>query len=201
MKVGQLLILSLVALAVTAQPAQKQPQPIPMPPAIAAPVDQPYAGPLQLDVDLTDFTHRVAHVREQIPVPNNARELVLQYPQWIPGAHSPVGPISRVAGIMTSVDGTRVQWIRDQIQVYAFHVPLRAGARSVSVQFDYLSPIKAAEGRIEWSDAIVDLPWNAVAMYPAGFFSRDIPFDVTLKLPPDGSTRPLWKRRRTKARQ
>jgi len=159
------------------------PQPVPMPPPIVAPVDQPYAGPIQLDVDLTNVRNRVAHVRETIPLPPKAKELVLLYPEWIPGAHSPVGTISRIAGIMTSVDGKHVQWIRDQINVYAFHVPLGAGARTVDVQFDYLSPIKSAEGRIEWSDAIVDLAWNEVVMYPAGFFSRDIPFDVTVKLP------------------
>ncbi|HLJ74986.1 MAG TPA: peptidase M61 [Thermoanaerobaculia bacterium] len=159
------------------------PQPVPMAPAIAPPVDQPYPGTVQLDVDLTSVTDRVAHVREEIPVPPNTKELVLLYPQWIPGAHSPVGPISRVAGVVTSVNGTRVQWIRDQVHVNAFHVPLGAGARAVSLRFDYLSPIKAAEGRIEWSDAIADLAWNSVLMYPAGYFSRDIPFDVTLKLP------------------
>ncbi|MGZ7080151.1 MAG: M61 family metallopeptidase, partial [Thermoanaerobaculia bacterium] len=173
----------LIATTVAAQTVQKLPQPVPMPSPIGAPVDRPYAGPVQLEVDLTDVTHRVAHVREQIPVPPNAKELVLLYPQWLPGTHSPRGPISAVAGIVTSVDGTRVQWLRDQINVYAFRVPVGAPAKNVAVQFDYLSPVKAAEGRIEWSDAIVDLAWNTVLMYPAGFFSRDIPFDVTLKLP------------------
>ncbi|HEX3579609.1 MAG TPA: peptidase M61 [Thermoanaerobaculia bacterium] len=172
--------LSLFAQTITNPPP---PRPVPMPPPIVVPVDQPYAGPIQLDVDLTNVRDRVAHVHESIPVPPKAKELVLLYPQWIPGAHSPVGTISRIAGIVTSVDGKRVQWIRDQINVYAFHVPLGAGARTVDLEFDYLSPIKSAEGRIEWSDAIVDLAWNEVAMYPAGFFSRDIPFDVTLKLP------------------
>lgn len=178
--------LSISAFATLAAQTVKNPsppQPVPMPPPIVAPVDQPYAGPVQLEVDLTNVTNRVAHVREQIPVQRNARELVLLYPQWIPGTHSPGGPISRLAGIVVTVDGTRAQWTRDQINVYAFHIPLGAAARTVELQFDYLSPIKAAEGRIEWSDAIVDLAWNEVAMYPAGFFSRGIPFDVTLKLP------------------
>jgi predicted metalloprotease with PDZ domain len=183
-----LLMVSLSVSAFAALSAQTvknppPPRPVPMPPPMAAPVDQPYAGPLRLEVDLTNVRDRVAHVREEIPVPPNAKELVLLYPQWIPGAHSPIGPISRIAGIVTSVDGKRVQWIRDQINVYAFHVPLSAGARAVELQFDYLSPIKSAEGRIEWSDVIVDLAWNEVVMYPAGFFSRDIPLDVTLKLP------------------
>ena len=154
-----------------------------MPPAIAAPVDKPYAGAIELDVDLTNVTDRVLHVHERIPVERGAKELVLLYPQWIPGNHSPTGPISRIAGIITSVDGKRVQWVRDQVNVYAFHVPLAAGANSVDLEFDYLSPNKQAEGRIEISSAIADLEWNEVVMYPAGYFSRDIPVNATLKLP------------------
>jgi predicted metalloprotease with PDZ domain len=160
-----------------------EPQPAPLPPPIAAPVDKPYVAPVQLDVDITDVTDRVAHVREQVPVEAGARELVLLYPQWIPGNHSPTGPISRIAGIVTAVDGKRVQWVRDPVNVYAIRVPLAAGANSVNLEFDYLSPQKRTEGRIEMSDAIVDLQWNEVLMYPAGHFSRDIPCDVTLKLP------------------
>ena len=175
----------LAAATLWAQAVQNppQPQPVPMPPAIAAPVDKPYAGAIELDVDLTNVTDRVLHVHERIPVERGAKELVLLYPQWIPGNHSPTGPISRIAGIITSVDGKRVQWVRDQVNVYAFHVPLAAGANSVDLEFDYLSPNKQAEGRIEISSAIADLEWNEVVMYPAGYFSRDIPVNATLKLP------------------
>lgn len=163
--------------------SQPQPQPVPMPPAIVAPVDRPYVGPIQLDVTLNDLAHRVVHVHERIPVERGAKELTLLYPQWIPGNHSPTGPISRVAGVVTAVDGKRVQWVRDQINVFAFHVPLTTGASMVEVDFDYLSPMKPTEGRIEISDSIADLQWNELVLYPAGYFSRDIPYDVTLKLP------------------
>lgn len=158
-----------------------------MPPAIVPPVDKPYVAPIALNVDATNLTDRVEHVHERIPVEANAKELVLLYPQWIPGNHSPSGPISRVAGIVTKVDGKQVQWVRDPVNVYAFHVPLAGDAKSVDLDFDYLSPQRQAEGRMEMSDAILDLEWNEVVMYPAGYFSRDIPFDVTLRLP-DG-----WK--------
>jgi predicted metalloprotease with PDZ domain len=84
---------------------------------------------------------------------------------------------------VTTVDGKRVQWVRDPVNMYAFHVPLGEGARTVELDFDYLSPIKPDAGRIEISDAIADLEWNEVVMYPAGYFSRDLAFDVTLKLP------------------
>ncbi len=163
--------------------AQPQPEPTPMPPAIVTPADKPYAGPIELTVDLSNNVDRIEKVHEDIPLEPNAKELVLLYPEWIPGDHEPSGPLPALAGIVTSVDGKRVQWVRDRVNVYAFHVPLIAGAKSVGLDFDYLSPIKPSAGRIEISNAIADLEWNEVVMYPAGFFSRDIPVDATLKLP------------------
>src|ERR1700678_4231694 len=151
---------------------QPQPQPEPMPPPIAAPVDRPYVGAVKLSVDLSDNIRRVASVHEDIPVEAGAKELVLLYPQWIPGNHSPTGPISKLAGIVTTVDGKRVQWVRDRVNVYAFHVPLASGSKAVGLDFQYLSAIKRTEGRIEVSNEIADLAWNTVVMYPAGYFSR-----------------------------
>ncbi len=162
---------------------QPQPEPVPLPPPIVAPVDRPYVGPLRLAVDLRNNIDRVEKVHEEIPAEPGATEMVLLYPQWIPGEHEPSGPIARLAGIITTVDGQRVQWVRDRVNVYAFHIPLTHGAKTVDLDFDYLSPIKPAAGRIEISDAIADLEWNEVVMYPAGYFSRDILVDTTLKLP------------------
>jgi len=162
---------------------QAQPQPVPMPPAVVAPIDKPYVGPIALTVDLTDIVDRVEKVHEDIPVAPGAQEMVLLYPQWLPGDHEPSGPIESLGGIVTTVDGKRVQWVRDRVNMYVFHVPLTEGAKTVGLDFDYLSPIKPGAGRIEISDAIADLEWNEVVMYPAGYFSRDIPVDTTLKLP------------------
>ncbi len=122
-------------------------------------------------------------MHEEIPVEPGAKEMVLLYPEWIPGDHEPSGPIASLGGIITTVDGQRVQWVRDQINVYAFHIPLTSAAKTVGLDFDYLSPIKPSAGRIEISDAIADVEWNELVMYPAGYFSRDILFDATLKLP------------------
>jgi predicted metalloprotease with PDZ domain len=154
-----------------------------MPPPIVAPADTPYIGPIELKVDVSDTVDRIETVHEEVPVVPGSKELVLLYPEWIPGDHEPSGPIANLAGIVTTVDGKRVQWVRDQIEVYAFHVPLGPGAKKVGLDFSYLSPIKSADGRIEISDAIADIEWNEVLMYPAGYFARDIPFDTTLKIP------------------
>jgi predicted metalloprotease with PDZ domain len=179
--------LLLPAVFISCAIAQTTPQPLPEPapptPPIAAPLDKPYIGPIDLVVDITNTVDRIERVHEKIPLAPGSSELVLLYPEWIPGDHAPEGPIAHLAGIVTTVDGKRVQWVRDPVNVFAFHVPLADGAKTVEVDFDYLSPIKPSEGRIEVSDAIADLEWNEVLLYPAGYFSRDIAVDTTLKLP------------------
>ena len=180
---GVLLAATVVFCAHAQTMPQPQPEPVPMPAPVAPPVDKPYVGPIDLKVDVRNVVDRVERVHEEIPVVPGSKEMVLLYPEWIPGEHAPSGPISNIAGVVTTVDGKRVQWTRDTTNVFAFHVPLPAGAKTVGLEFDYLAAIKPSVGRIEFSDAILDLKWNEVLMYPAGYFSRDIPFHTTLMLP------------------
>ena len=157
------------------------PQPVPMPPAIATPVDTPYPGTIALEVNLTSTTDRVAHVHETVPV--KAGELTLLYPQWIPGNHSPTGPIQAVAGLFVKADGKAIPWVRDRVEVYAIHIEVPKGVSSLDVDFDYLSPIRPQDGRVTISHEMLDLSWNTVVLYPAGHFSRDIQFMPTVVLP------------------
>ncbi len=168
-----------------ASPAYSQqsagPQPVPFPPAVKAPVDQPYPGAIGLEVSARDVTHRVLDVRETVPV--QPGELTLLYPQWIPGTHSPTGPISEFAGLEVTANGKRIPWVRDRVNVYAFHVDVPAGVRTLGVKFEYLAPLRPNQGRISFSSNILDLSWNTVVLYPAGYFSRDITFAPSILLP------------------
>ncbi len=157
------------------------PEPAPMPPPIAAPVDMPYPGTIALTVNLTNTVDRVVTVHETIPV--RAGELILLYPQWLPGAHSPRGPIDAVAGLFVKADGKTIPWARDPVNVYAFHIQVPKGVTSLDVDFDYLSAIQPQVGRVEISSQLADLAWNAVVLYPAGHFSRDIHFQSNIVLP------------------
>ncbi|MGC2751866.1 MAG: hypothetical protein WCA40_05815 [Candidatus Acidiferrum sp.] len=157
------------------------PEPVPMPPVVAAPADTPYPGTISLLVDLTDVTHRVMNVQETIPVEGD--ELTLLYPEWLPGNHSPTGPISKLAGLEMSAQGKRIAWVRDRVNVFAFHVRVPARARSVEVNFQFLAPVQKKEGRISFSSKIVDLSWNSVVLYPAGHFSRRVHFTPSIRLP------------------
>jgi predicted metalloprotease with PDZ domain len=174
-----------VAILIQAIPAKsqsiRQPEPAPLPAPLPRPEDRPYVGAITIDVDATDVQRRIVKVHEVIPV--QGREVTLLYPEWIPGEHAPSGPIEDFAGLITTVDGKRVNWMRDKVNVYAFHVPLPQGAKTLDVEFQYLAPERKDEGRIAISNRIADLKWNTMVLYPAGYFSRDIPFAPSLKIP------------------
>ncbi len=55
-------------------------------------------------------------------IPVAAGPMTLLYPQWIPGDHSPTGPIAMLAGIELSANGKPLMWKRDKYNVYAFHL-------------------------------------------------------------------------------
>ncbi len=152
----------------------------PVPP-IAAPSDRPYPGEIQLSVDATDVIRRIVRVHETIS--GIAGETVLLYPKWLPGTHSPEGPIERVAGLRVSAQGANVAWTRDPVDVYAFRVHAGPGVKSIEVDFQYLSPPNEAAGDIEITRDLLFIPWSDVVLYPAGYFARQIPVVTTLKLP------------------
>jgi predicted metalloprotease with PDZ domain len=158
-----------------------EPQAAPLPPPIAAPVDRPYPGTIDLVVDATDVQRRILIVHETIPVVSG--DLTLLYPRWIPGNHSPTGPISKLAGLVVTAGGRRIAWARDRVDVYAFHIPVPVQCKAIDVEFQYLSPLRRTEGRISFSSKIIDLAWNTVVLYPAGYFSRCINFAPSVKLP------------------
>jgi predicted metalloprotease with PDZ domain len=161
--------------------ASPGPQPVPRRFHVPAPRDVNYPGTIQLRVDATDLAHRIFRVHETIPVKPGT--LTLLYPRWIPGYHNPHGPIDKFAGLVVHANGKRLKWIRVPENVNAFRVEVPKGVDKLDVNFKFLSPQKKDEGRIVMTPAMLSLDWNKVALYPAGYFSRDIQFQASVKLP------------------
>lgn len=179
------ILLSLCALVLSAGWALAQspgPQPLPMPAPIAAPKDTPYPAAIRLNVDATDVDRHIFRVHETIPV-RAGEPLVLLYPQWLPGNHSPSGPVDKLAGLMIHANGARVEWVRDPVDVFAFHVAVPANATTLDVDFQFVSPVDTPEGRIVMTPDMLNLQWNAVTLYPAGYFARQITMEPSVRLP------------------
>ena len=169
------------ALALSASPARAQ---------TPAPVDTPYPGTITLDVDATDLSHRIFRAKQRIPV--QPGPLTLLYPQWLPGNHSPSGPLSKLAGLVITADngsanngnGQRIAWTRDPVDMYAFKLEVPAGVSMLEVAFQFLSPTDPDQGRVVMTPAMLNLQWNTVALYPAGHDASAITFAPSVTLPP-----------------
>jgi len=155
------------------------PEPAPPPPPIVAPADTPYPGTISLLVDVTNTTDHVLQVHETIPI--KGRHLTLLYPEWLPGTHSPSNPVGEVAGLVVTANGKPIPWVRDSVNMYAFHVELPQDATALDVNFQYLASLDSKRSRI--SSKFADVTWNSVLLYPAGHFSRDIKFEAAIRLP------------------
>ncbi|MGH8131906.1 MAG: M61 family metallopeptidase, partial [Steroidobacteraceae bacterium] len=112
-----------------------------------------------------------------------AGTLTLLYPKWIPGNHSPTGPIDKLAGLKVSAAGKLLPWKRDPLDVYAFHIEVPPGTDSLDLEYQFLSPQQRAEGRIVMTSAMLDLQWNAMTLYPAGHYSGDILYAPSIRFP------------------
>ncbi len=147
---------------------------------VPPPQDTPYVGTLALHVDASDTAQGIFRVHETIPV--KAGALTLLYPQWIPGDHSPTGPIAMLAGLTLTANGKPLAWTRDKYNVYAFHLDVPADVSSIDATFQYLSGRTDSEG-FEITDRMMDMEWSKVSLYPAGYFSRGITVASSVTLP------------------
>ena len=158
------------------------PQPTPEHQALAAPADTDFPGTIVLTVDATDLARGIFRAHEVIPV-SAASRITLLYPKWLPGYHAPQSPIAFLAGLEITAHGKRIPWLRDEVEVYAFHVDVPPGVEKLECTFQFVSPTSPAQGRIAVTPDMLNLQWNTLVLYPAGHFSRCIQIAAGVKLP------------------
>ena len=148
--------------------------------SVPAPRDRAFPGTLQVAVDASDTAQRIVRVTQRIPVPAPG-PVTLLYPQWDGGSHGPTIEVQRLAGLVVQGGGQRLAWRRDALDPHAFHVQVPAGVRELALAFQYLAPLGA---RSPLSAELLNLQWQNVILYPAGWFARRIPVEASLTLPP-----------------
>ncbi len=138
-----------------------------------------------VSVDCTDVRRGVFHTH--VVLPATAGPMTFVYPKWIPGEHTPTGPLMQMAGLHVHAGGNELPWRRDPVDLFAFHIDVPAGAGSVEVDFDYLSPsVTFAAGYGESANAtqhLLLLLFNHVIVYPAATPSDNVTFRASVKLP------------------
>ena len=159
-----------------------QPMPPGEAPAIAKPRDVDYPGTIGLTVDATDIDRRIFQVVETIPVPAPG-PMTLFFPKWLPGYHSPQSPLELFAGLTICVGDQVLPWRRDPVEVYAFHILAPEGVQAIEARFQFLSPTADSQGDVVVTPQMMNLHWNTVVLYPAGYYSRRIMVEPTITIP------------------
>jgi predicted metalloprotease with PDZ domain len=131
---------------------------------------------IRMNVDATDAAHSVLHTSLTIPV--KPGPLSLFYPKWIPGEHSPTGPINDLVGLRLSASGKSIPWTRDEIEMFAFHCEVPAGVKELSVSFDDVS-----QPGTTMSARLARIKWNRLLLYPRGMNSDMVRVATSIKLP------------------
>ncbi|MBS0381329.1 MAG: M61 family metallopeptidase [Proteobacteria bacterium] len=143
---------------------------------LAAENPGPAPGPVALTVSLPDPGQKLLYVDEVMPVAPGP--LTLYYPKWIPGDHSPDGPIGDVMGFEFSANGKRLAWQRDELDRFTFHLDIPADAHQLDIRFEFPSSDRVTTN-------LIDLTWDHVALYRAGIPTKDQMFQPTLVVPAD----------------
>ena len=131
---------------------------------------------IKLTVDATQAARNVLHTKFTIPV--RPGPLTLFYPKWIPGEHSPTGPINDLVGLELRGNGKPVAWQRDQVEMFAFHCEVPQGVNELEVSFDDVSQPESTA-----SAKLARIKWNRLILYPRELNSDTIRVRASLLLP------------------
>src|ERR1041385_7902661 len=131
---------------------------------------------IRMNVDATDAARNVLHTTLTIPV--KPGPLALFYPKWIPGEHSPTGPINDLVGLKLSAGGKPIAWRRDDVEMFAFHCDIPTGVDVLDVTFDDVSQPETTA-----SAKLARIKWNRLLVYTEGVNSDAINVRTSLKLP------------------
>ena len=133
-------------------------------------------GTVALTVRLPDPGQKLLYVQEIIPA--EPGPLMLYYPKWIPGDHSPDGSVDEVMGFEFTAGGRRIEWQRDELDRFAFHLTVPQGEHQVEIHFQF-------PGGSRVTPNLMDLTWDQVALYRAGSPTKEQIYQPTLIIPAD----------------
>jgi predicted metalloprotease with PDZ domain len=140
-------------------------------------------APIPIRVDASDAARRLFHVHMTMAA--KPGPMTLMYPEWIPGEHGPTGPIINMVGLEIKAGGQTIAWRRDDVNMFAYHVTVPAGAASLDIAFDFISPPESS-GFSSGASATTELAvvsWNQLLLYPAGADPDALQYQANLHLP------------------
>ncbi|HET9030930.1 MAG TPA: hypothetical protein VFN49_12225 [Candidatus Aquilonibacter sp.] len=136
------------------------------------------AHPMTVVLDATNAPRGLATTRMTIPA--KPGPFTIDFPEWIPGEHSPSGPLNVMSELRVSAHGHPLTWHRDQVDMWAFHVDVPANTSDIDVQYTAL--INAAD--TEATRNIMVTNWNRYLMYQRNIDNTQYMVKASLIMPP-----------------
>ena len=95
--------------------------------------------PISLYVDASDSARKLFHSEMAIPV--HPGLLTLVYPRWgIPTYEFPASVLNDIVRLKMTGNGDTLEWKRDLINKFAFHVVIPDGVNVLNVAMDVIAP-------------------------------------------------------------
>ena len=94
-------------------------------------------APIQITADLTEGARHLYHAEIDFPVKSGKASFIT--PKWIPGTHAPGGPLADITGVVFTANNVKLQWRRDDVDLYRFHVQFPRGTTSIHAHLDCIA--------------------------------------------------------------
>src|SRR5262245_55564477 len=141
------------------------------------------AADLTMRLDAREVARKRIRTEMTLAVSPGATTLV--FPKWIPGEHSPSGPLDSMIGLEIRANGQPVAWTRDPLEMYALRVDVPRGAQALDIALDSgLSTDADDGGSTTSSDQLAVLPLNEFVLLPKGSDADRISTLLTVVVPP-----------------
>jgi predicted metalloprotease with PDZ domain len=140
-----------------------------------------------IDVDAREAPRGIMTAHLRLPV--SAGPLTLVYPKWLPGRHSPQGPLTSLGGPRFTANGRILAWHRDPVDMNSFILDIPAGVTTLDADLEMLTA-PAPDGVVQGletprtaTDSLLILEWNQLLLYPAATRSDDLTYQASVHLP------------------
>jgi predicted metalloprotease with PDZ domain len=141
---------------------------------LALPVARAQKPPIEITADLSDAPRKLFHADVDLPV--TPGPITLTTPKWIPGHHSPSGPVEEITGVVFTANGQALPWRRDDVDLYQFHLTIPQGVTTLHAHLDCIVTSRV-------SQKLAALEWQTLLLYPANMPVRDISIQPSVKVP------------------
>ncbi len=137
--------------------------------------------PISVVVDTRGSTNKLFHSELAIPV--HAGPLTLLYPRWgIPTYRMPDAVIDDIVWLRMTANGRAVEWKRDSVDMFAFHLVVPEDAKVLNVAMDVVAPSQRSDLNAATAELFI-LDWYTLVLYPQGTSVRDVPVVAAIRLP------------------